>query len=875
MIKPLMKRVAALLIGLAAAWLASPAQAYDPVPPSASTRPFDARLPNGVVMEIPRAGLDFVALQLESGLQGTSLRTTIAEALEGQYFEILLPIFGGNLRLTIPCGEESIYKSDSYFDRNYGTLRAWCPFVRGDAVRDDQGALDPVTAGSDRGFRYQKVTVDVSTYPIKNLTLPRPNSLFGALNLLEGGGKRAQLDVIPEHPLFKVNVPIIDPANPGQVSYVCFNILGNGAGCQTNFVVTIEADLVTGGELRPFFEDNTLFVLVTNFNTRLQDLEILTPLTQNTALMGALDACVNTAGPLAAGCAQQRDQLVTLYTVLEQAIGDAVMQLFERELNAALSEVLQDGINQLMFDRAKDGTPDPVISLNGLADKLTVSAGVPLAFNFDARYQSNATDPATAFFVMDGGMYAGAFSTCVNPGADPSFFYTLLEQDGNAGHDAPRLGAVIPGTNVPYQIGVAVSDDLINQIVYNVWAAGLICATLSPHDKAVPREVADLLTTDSFAPFVRWLPEIAPHAPVVLRLTPRSAPYVTFGDVGDDSLFRINMPNLLLDVFVERGGADKRLLRAFSLSAAITAAVDVKGINFSKAPLIDLNVSFVSASGVAFNDLHPEHDDELLRLLEPVLDAMAPSLADAVGNLEVPILSDCIGGLRQRDLVMRTSGRDPVSGLDNYLELYLNFSGFLDFNKIINECVFSLEAPPPMRAPADWGLIGTNPAPIDAAAAGVDTARPFRWRIDRGFWRTAAGPLAPRLLLDGRHRVEFEQAGRRYAAGFELDSAAPIVRFTQAAGVVTVETVDIGRVYTRIDGGNWSTGVRRELVLAPGRHTLRVEARDAAGHESAVTRTLVVAPPAGGCASGGAPAAWAVFLLVSFLIRKVQRHEHS
>jgi hypothetical protein len=852
--------LAALIVGLLTA---SDAGAYQPSPVSENTRPYDADLPHGATLKLPKAGLDFLANQMESGLQGNTLRRAIVEALEGQYFEIVLPIFGGNLRLTIPCGQSNSFLDELYFDKNYNRFRPWCPYVRGTAVRNDQVAIAPVTTQTDEGFRYRRVELEASTYPPANITFPRPNSLFAALYLLEEDGKHSQLDMVPEHPLFKVQVPSgVDPLT-GEVIYTCFNLLGSGAGCASTFVATLEADLITGGQLKPFFDDNTLFVLVNNFNTALVNLRILTPITQNTALMLALEACGEQ-------CADLRNQVLLLYDTVEVALGDAALQFFERELNAALSGVLQDGINQLMFDRAKDGTPDPVINLKSLASGLTELSGKPFDFNFDARYESSASDPVEAYIKLDGGIFAGEFDSCVNPGANPAFHYTQYEADGNAGHDPPALGDVIPELGIPYQLGGAFSDDFVNQIVYNVWASGLLCVTLSPDAPDFPPELAELLVTESFAPFVRWLPELAPKAPVSFRITPISAPYVTLGSGKKGGLLQIHLDELQLDAFVKMGEGDQRNLRVFSLNTAVMAAVEVNAINLDAPPLLDLNIRFESSAAVAFNDLHPETNKDLEIMVPAVLDAMAPSLAELVGNLEIPLLTDCIGGLKQRDLVVRSAGFEEGSSFANYLELYINFDGELDFEKVVSKCALALTSAPPVPvARIDLGVVTQNPAAVDLAALAVDPAKPYRWRLDGGFWsHEQTGPWAPRLLLDGRHRVEFSQGGRTVGASFMLDSAAPVLRLEQQGNRLHIEALDKSPVSLRIGDGEWIDRGETTVGLKEGRQTVRIVAKDAAGHEVSVDKVVVVRRSAPGCATGGDSAWLAVLLFLAALVRR-------
>lgn len=853
--------------------------AYTQYPTPLQLQPYDAALPNGIVVKIPQSGIDFLAAQLESGLQGNSLRNTIVEALEGQYFQIVLPIFGGNLRLTVPCSKDNPNRTQVIADANFAPpamTRPWCPYLTyadgtpPPPVIAGQVAL-PTTLSTLQAFRYQRVAIEVATYPIADLATPQANSAFAALYLLEKDGKHAQLDVVPDHPLFIVKIPVnippgVDPATVlGDLAdcyangAVSLHLLGNG--CSNTFVATLEADLVTGGQLRPYFENNVLYVLVNDFHTRLQNLKILTPITQNPAIEVAFQLCLP-------GCQAQYDQTQLLFRTVEQALGDVAMQLFERELNAALSDVLQDGINQLFFDRAKDGTPDPVLNLQALAAGINEMTPLDFAFNFAARYESSPSAPAEMFFVMDGGLYSTGVSRCVDPAGTPAFRYTYLEVDGNAGHDPPKLDQVIPGLGIPYQIGASFSDDLLNQVLYNMWLAGLFCVSLSPHSQALPPGLADLLTTDSFAPFVKWLPELAPHAPVIVQITPKVAPYLEFGQRDDGSLLRVVAPAVDVDVYVEMGsGAERRPLRAFGLWAAITAAVDIKAINFSKKPFIDLTVAFESGSRVAFNDLKPEENQKLAGLMTGVLDLMAPQLAKMVGDIEIPLVSDCIGGLQQKDLALRTSGRDPKTGLDHYLDMYFNFTGTFDFRKIFMECLLTIAAAPvePISF-TELGAIAMNPLTLDPLRAGVDISRPYRWRLDGGFWhRSSGGAWGPRQLLDGPHHLEFEQDGRIFEVRFYADGTAPILRTRLESNRLWVEGVDRSPVQLRVNDGAWQAGPRMAVRLRPGSHVVHVTARDAVGHITEMTTKITVTSPSYGCqAADTAAFVWSAWLLLAW-----------
>ncbi len=865
--------------------------------------PYDAFLHDGAVLKLPQAGLDFLAEQLRFSLQTAALKSTIQEALEGQYFILNMPVFGGDFRVTVPCGFPNTQRNQVLADDEFAppaTTRPWCPYVVYNTTNAPAAeAATPLSgqiyvpladAGTDRAFRYTKVDLDIASFPLDGLASPRPNSLFGALYLQELEGERAQLDVIPDHPILFLNTQIpydafyvVNPSNPTGDRIVnpffagleqCYDTETEvlrlhifGDGCSNDFIATLEAELVTGGQLKPYFENNTLFVLVNDFHTRLLDLQIIVQdLEANPALTALFDACDATG----LDCSDQQEQVDAVLENIYSALGQAATGLFERELNAALSSVLMDGINQLMFDKEKDGEPDPVVDLDAALDGVNELLGTDFLGGFFARYESTPEAPAEATFILDGGVYASSVDECIGTSGTPSFRYSHLELDGNTGHDRPVLGEFIPGTTKTYEVGAAVSDDLLNQLIYNVWLSGLLCITVSPHDPALPPELASLLSTKSFAPFLPWLTEMAPDAPVLLTVEPREAPYVELGDVGDGSLLRIVAPSLHVNLYVETGsGQERRPMRVFGLATDITAAVDVEAINFTSKPLIDMSIGFDSSNRVVFNDLRPEESRNIETLIPAVLDLLGSQLASAAGNLDIPLLQNCLGGIDQRDLVLHSSGRDPDSNLDNFLEVYLNFQGYLDFNSLITSCLFS--GAPAMADVFDLG-IGES---VDVGLLGIDSERPWRMRVNNGFWsRLQTGEWPDRPMLDGVHALEIEQDGMRRLARITVDRAAPSIHFTEQGRTVQIRAADVSPVRLQVNEKGWHDD-ELELRLQPGRHVLQVRAVDAAGHETVVVRQVDVASERAGCASSG-PVGFVPALLTGllvFVLRRVTRTE--
>lgn len=882
MIKRSLYLAALLLLGHAL--LPVLATAYVQPPRHAETQPYDAHVPHSIVVKLPQAGMDFVAEQLRHSLQTDALQTTIIEALEGQHFSLVMPIFGGEFRVTVPCGFDNTQREDGL---PADPTQPWCPYVTYDesnaAAAGDASALPgqyyirhPITARTDRAFRYNRVLIDVASYPIDNLARPQPNSLFAALYLeedVEGGQSlRTQLDVIPDHSLLWLNFQVPEGTPVGgdladcydpETQVISIHILSSG--CTNDFVATLEADLVTGGQLRPYFEENTLFVLVNDFHTRLNGLEIISPFTRNPLVDTLLTFC-RTLG-LAETCDGMEEQVDGMLSAVEGALGDAAMGLFERELNSALSDVLEDGINQLMFDQEKDGNPDPIVNLNEFVVMLSEITGHPFLGNLSARYESSPQPPAEASFLMDGGIYAGEFDGCVSSGREPVFRYSHLELDGNVGHDPPDMGNTIPGTSRSYEVGASLSVNFINQLLYNAWAAGAFCVTISPHDPAIPPEMAAFLNTANFAPIMRWIGEVAPRSPVHLTLSPREAPYVELGDIGDDSLLRVTLPSIYVDLYVETGsGSEERLLRAFGIAADVTAAVDVHGVQFSGKPLIDLSVTFDSSNEVVFNDLRPDQNQQIEVLIPAVLGLLAPQLAEAVGNLEVPALESCVGGIQQRELVLHTAGTHPETGLDSYLQVFLNFSGYLDFNRLISECLFSTAPAVSFASLSDAGMFTDNAVVLAPYGAGLQDAEPYQWRLNGGFWsRAQRGEWSSGPLLDGAHRVDFKQDGNIHRVAFQVDSSPPVIQTSQRGRRVTIDVIDLSPVRMRVNGGAWMEADHHEVSLSPGSHTLRIEAVDQAGHESKVTQEVFVESTAG-CGTAQASWGWAALTLL-FLLR--------
>jgi hypothetical protein len=222
-----------------------------------------------------------------------------------------------------------------------------------------------------------------------------------------------------------------------------------------------------------------------------------------------------------------------------------------------------------------------------------------------------------------------------------------------ASHDMPPLTGVIPDTNTPYHVAIVVNEDMINQALYAVWQAGMLCLDVAA------LEGIDINTAflEPAAPDI--IPELWPD-PIDLDLRTTAAAPPTAEFEGGPTIDAA----LLLNVFgPELDRTTRYWANGLFINAGLGIALEAGSLN------IDIGFDLETQLGVtvAYNEWLPSAIPEGFAGLVPTLvpESLIPS------DLSFPIPS--LFGLTLHSLDMRVVGAEG-----DFLGLY----GWIDPNQV-------------------------------------------------------------------------------------------------------------------------------------------------------------------------------------------------
>lgn len=697
---------------------------------AAQKLPYDAFLQDIVDVRISDAGLNFLAELLGNGLLQPTLRSDIVGALEDQRFVVLIPndLGGGYAEFVV-----------------------------------DHGFSSP-TSEQD-GFRYDDLTVELTTVPAATNLVPEAGVLYPKINLLGWSGSAFE-DQLPELWL--------------RVNYPPFI---------TDVPAVARARLNTTGVLRPYVgEGGTVGFLVENFDSQIFEFKV--------------------------------DPFGASATAVQDLLGELVIDAFSKELEDALADVLQQGINDILFDRDLDGEADVLLNVQDIFVGLNEALNTDFGFAMVPKFQTNPTLPTTVLLRTDGSMFLQTPGECVGADVDAGFKFTDFELDGVAGHDPPTISETAPGAEEPAQFVLTLSDDFLNQVLFNAYRTGFACLFLNPLAPGVPTDIAELLTTKSLEIFLGdWITDLFPDAPVGLRARLLRAPSATIPAAGPTQL-QLHLPNVQIDVMVFE---HDRWLRLMGASATLGLGVGIDNISLTGTQFLDAFFSFDVSSTVNFLEFAPEHRETLEGLLPTAISLAEGAIAGIIGSPGEDI-TGCVAGLDLGFFELAPLGIDPSGDFAHYLGLWISLTGSVDLG-LLFECL--LGAPLVDTAATDETaptLAPTFDIPV-VAMLGVDVVAPerlagvdvVRWRFDPGFyhpgnelvppigfglrtwvWEDANG-VERRLRLMGGHvepRWQAKRQGQTWV--FEVDSATPIAPETQKLELIdgdnVIATAAVGRL---------------------------------------------------------------------------------
>jgi hypothetical protein len=579
----------------------------------------------------------------------------------------------------------------------------------------------------------------------------------------------------------------------------------------------------------------------------------------------------------------------TLENRIGEEINGIIQQMIEEELLPILEEFLQSIALSGSFPIEALGTA--VVYNLEIQELVTNADGLDLAFR--------------------GSVYVEGESDCVDLGDEPGSRWT--------NNPAPDLSQTAPN-DAPYQVGMLLSDDLLNQVAYSAYASGLLCQTLDDDilggffaldslarlAPAFARARGGSAAADSAADDDTAEPPAPPkEGDAIFVLRPHAPPII---DVrGGTEILHLSLNDMefgLYEWVSERWVRTLGIMLDADLGAGIELVDNVLNVVLAE-PALDFEILYNEYSGM--------DDEQVDALLQAALAVAWPMLEEALTGIELPSFELPGGAVLGFDLVY--AGPDGVG--QDFLGAYLSF-------RLISRAAERPDSRIVLESRGGGSALAVSEMILDAAqsadagladalalavrmdgvlAPGTRGPLAYSYRLDGGPWnRFSADPIARvARTTEGRHVFEARVASADGALDrtparleFVADGVAPRITGVSIDGDpragtrtgLTVESADwqsprAKTTYSvRVDDGDWSAFVPeadlRTPRLAAGTHTLAVRAMDEAGNVSeafAVAVDVAPRPAVFGCgvADGRVGGAGLAVLLAALLLVRPRR----
>lgn len=500
---------------------------------------------------------------------------------------------------------------------------------------------------------------------------------------------------------------------------------------------------------------------------------------------------------------------------------------------AGLDDLIEELINTIIVDLIEELAPELINDLleEQLGD-IVLEGSVPvgdytLAYAFDPDFDTDYTGMTAS---TDGSMFieGTTIDPCIDDGQQTGSIYTP--------NPLPDFGLLTPGGD-PYHFALALSDDLLNQLLYSFVAKGDLCLMF-------PWGWEDPLTLAAFAGMMPgWDAGPVEDESNLVDLYPLDIPHFVVGQ-GVTDLALVTQP-YRLDWYILREDRYVTMISAeIDLTLALSMETDEE--NNLIITLEGTDVVF-DVNGTEFNVIPP---DLIENLINGIIEFFLPMIVDILPPIPLPAIMNY-------QFVIHEIG--ALGQADDYFGLYCEFvesankgpRAAFDLLSLGVRTDITLGA----KASALAGLAATDHPALRLATLDDAPVDHYLARVDGGFWRRLDdGQLDLTWFVEGRHEVEAlavapngQVSSERARLSFVVDRVAPRLDSTQLVRgrdyvelrvkahdyVAETETI---RFQVRLGDAPWSEPFAATSVRLPGLPTsggvLQVRALDPAGNVS-------------------------------------------
>lgn len=482
-----------------------------------------------------------------------------------------------------------------------------------------------------------------------------------------------------------------------------------------------------------------------------------------------------------------------------------------------------------------------------LLSSFSPGAKAPVQFSLASGGSGEATNEGMSLF-MEGGLRSADLAgiptnryhnSCVPLLAPPS--------RPTVARVASFRGNTIPGTAIPIDVGVGISEDFLNHAGFGMFDSGMFCL-------AAGTKLSQQLSTGLLGVLSGNLPKLTyplSNAPVALSLRPQAPPVFEVGaGTASDPLITVTLPRLDIDIYA---WVSERYVRILTYRSDLKIALNLT-VDDNKLQPVLLSVESLNSS-VSNTELLGGNTSGIPAAMQSILGLVSGMLTSAIPSIALP---DLLGF----QLTIPANGIKGISESgEEFIGIFANL-GLTGGSSLVTEPVetnarlVNLEIDP-QTLKLDTFKQGRKPlVRVFAETPNADGRRiEYSYRVDGTMWSPwSSSPTidvqSEAFYFQARHEIEVRSRVAGSPRSMDLtpskiiavvDAEAPVVDIVRSGDKVRVSASDRvspnSKLQLRYRIGtsngpqiwtNWSA-IPRVLEVAP-LAALEVEVKDEAGH---------------------------------------------
>ena len=181
------------------------------------------KVPLGYPLEYPmqflitKSGIDYLAEQINYGLESSGLKKKIVDALEGLTFQTYMPIIGGTLTFTILGAGDDSYDGVRYNKTEFALFTTPPPFLNKNAESDEMYPVLTVTADAEGNHPEIDLKIEHQFFTIDKVTVQADLRIAGVFHIITANDSLSVDSKDYEAELLYLYVPYVQlPEIPGM-----------------------------------------------------------------------------------------------------------------------------------------------------------------------------------------------------------------------------------------------------------------------------------------------------------------------------------------------------------------------------------------------------------------------------------------------------------------------------------------------------------------------------------------------------------------------------------------------------------------------------------------------------------------------------------